>query len=430
MSDQKLDHHIVIVGAGFAGLKLAHDLKGAPVRITIIDQRNHHLFQPLLYQVATTLLATSEIAWPIRRLFADRREVTTLLGVVEGVDREKRQVLLRDAEPVPYDTLVLATGARHAYFGHDEWEPSAPGLKTLEDATTIRRRILLAFEKAEVTSDPEARRALMTFCVIGGGPTGVELTGIIAELAQKTLPREVRQIDTRESKVILVEAGPRVLPVFPPELSAYAENALRKLGAEVRTGAPVTTVDDTGIRIGEDFVPARTVIWAAGVQASHAARWIGAPADRAGRVMVGPDLTVPGIEDVFVIGDTAHVVSGGKPVPGVAPAAKQQGAYVAKVIRARLAGKPAPGPFAYSHLGNLATVGRSAAVIDFERVKLTGWLAWWIWGIAHIYFLIGTRSRLAVSISWMWSFISGSHSARLITQKETLRDETPGRAGP
>ncbi len=430
MSDQKLDHHIVIVGAGFAGLKLAHDLKGAPVRITIIDQRNHHLFQPLLYQVATTLLATSEIAWPIRRLFADRREVTTLLGVVEGVDREKRQVLLRDAEPVPYDTLVLATGARHAYFGHDEWEPSAPGLKTLEDATTIRRRILLAFEKAEVTSDPEARRALMTFCVIGGGPTGVELTGIIAELAQKTLPREFRQIDTRESKVILVEAGPRVLPVFPPELSAYAENALRKLGAEVRTGAPVTTVDDTGIRIGEDFVPARTVIWAAGVQASHAARWIGAPADRAGRVMVGPDLTVPGIEDVFVIGDTAHVVSGGKPVPGVAPAAKQQGAYVAKVIRARLAGKPAPGPFAYSHLGNLATVGRSAAVIDFERVKLTGWLAWWIWGIAHIYFLIGTRSRLAVSISWMWSFISGSHSARLITQKETLRDETPGRAGP
>ncbi len=430
MSDQKLDHHIVIVGAGFAGLKLAHDLKGAPVRITIIDQRNHHLFQPLLYQVATTLLATSEIAWPIRRLFADRREVTTLLGVVEGVDREKREVLLRDAEPVPYDTLVLATGARHAYFGHDEWEPSAPGLKTLEDATTIRRRILLAFEKAEVTSDPEARRALMTFCVIGGGPTGVELTGIIAELAQKTLPREFRQIDTRESKVILVEAGPRVLPVFPPELSAYAENALRKLGAEVRTGAPVTTVDDTGIRIGEDFVPARTVIWAAGVQASHAARWIGAPADRAGRVMVGPDLTVPGIEDVFVIGDTAHVVSGGKPVPGVAPAAKQQGAYVAKVIRARLAGKPAPGPFAYSHLGNLATVGRSAAVIDFERVKLTGWLAWWIWGIAHIYFLIGTRSRLAVSISWMWSFISGSHSARLITQKETLRDETPGRAGP
>ena len=428
MPDPKPEHHLVIVGAGFAGLKLAHDLKGAPVRITIIDQRNHHLFQPLLYQVATTLLATSEIAWPVRRLFRERREVETLLGEVEGVDLGARAVLMRDAAPVPYDTLVLATGARHAYFGHDEWEPSAPGLKTLEDATTIRRRILLAFEHAEVETDPEARRAFMTFCVIGGGPTGVELTGIIAELAQKTLPREFRRIDTRESRVILVEAGPRVLPVFPEELSAYAATALGKLGAQVRTGTPVTAVDDTGIRIGEEFVPARTVIWAAGVQASSAARWIGAPADRAGRAMVGPDLAVPGRPDIFVIGDTAHVESGGKPVPGVAPAAKQQGAYVAKVIRARLAGQPAPGPFVYRHLGNLATVGKSAAVIDFERVKLTGWLAWWIWGIAHIYFLIGTRSRLAVALSWMWSFVSGSHSARLITQKETLRDETPARA--
>ena len=416
-------HRVVVVGAGFAGVKLVHDLKGAPVEITVIDQRNHHLFQPLLYQVATTLLSTSEIAWPIRRLFRDRPEVTTLLGTVEGVDRAERRVLLHEGGSVPYDTLVLATGARHAYFGHDEWEPNAPGLKTLEDATTIRRRLLLAFERAERESDPEARRALMTFCVIGGGPTGVELTGIIAELAQNTLPREFRNIDTRETKVVLVEAGPRVLPAFSPELSDYATKALARLGAEVRCGAPVTACDEAGIRIGETFVPARTVIWAAGVQASPAALWLDAPADRAGRVIVGPDLAVPGMPDVFAIGDTAHVEIDGQPVPGVAPAAKQQGAYVAKVIRARLAGRPAPGPFAYRHLGNLATVGRSAAVIDFGNTKLTGWPAWWIWGIAHIYFLIGTRSRLTVAISWLWAFLMKHNSARLITQKDTLRDE-------
>jgi NADH dehydrogenase len=417
------DHHVVIVGAGFAGLKLAHDLKGAPVRITIVDQRNHHLFQPLLYQVATTLLATSEIAWPIRRLFRNRPEVTTLLGRASGVDPDARRVRLTDGGEIAYDTLVLATGARHAYFGHDEWEPSAPGLKTLEDATTIRRRLLLAFEQAEREADPERRRALMTFCVIGAGPTGVELTGIIAELAQTTLPREFRRIDTREARVILVEAGQRVLPAFPEALSAYAARALARLGAEVRCGTPVTHLDDAGIRIGDEPVPARTVIWAAGVQASEAARWLGAPADRAGRVMVATDLTVPGLPRVFAIGDTAHVVAGDSAVPGVAPAAKQQGAYVAKVIRARLAGRTAPGPFAYRHLGNLATIGRSAAVIDFGRLRLTGWIAWWVWGIAHIYFLIGTRSRLAVAISWLWSFLSGSNSARLITQRETLRPD-------
>ena len=417
------DHHVVIVGAGFAGLKLAHDLKGAAVRITIIDQRNHHLFQPLLYQVATTLLAASEIAWPIRRLFRNRPEVTTLLGQTRGVDRIGRRVLLRDGTSVPYDTLVLATGARHAYFGHDEWEPSAPGLKTLEDATTIRRRILLAFERAEKASDPQDRRALMTFCVIGGGPTGVELTGIIAELAQKTLPREFRNIDTRETRVILVEAGPRVLPTFPPKLSEYATRALMRLGAEVRCGVPVTACDDSGVRIGDEFLPARTVIWAAGVQASKAAGWLDASADRAGRVIVEPDLTVPGMPDIFAIGDTARVVVDGKPVPGVAPAAKQQGAYVASVLRARIAGRPSPGPFSYRHLGDLATIGRSAAVIDFGRIEITGWVAWWIWGIAHIYFLIGTRSRLTVAISWLWSFLSGNNSAQLITQKETLRAE-------
>ena len=380
--------------------------------------------------MATTLLATSEIAWPIRRLFRERRDVTTLLGQVQGVDTAGRRVLLRGGVSVPYDTLVLATGARHAYFGHDEWEPSAPGLKTLEDATTIRRRLLLAFERAELESDPEVRRALLTFCVIGGGPTGVELTGIIAELAQKTLPREFRSIDTRETRVILVEAGPRVLPVFPPELSDYATQALQRLGAEVRCGVPVTACDDWGIRIGQEMLAARTVIWAAGVQASKAARWLGVPADRAGRVMVAPDLTVPGLPDVFAIGDTAHVSIDGKPVPGVAPAAKQQGAYAARVIRARIAGREPPAPFVYRHLGNLATVGRSSAVIDFGQFRLTGWPAWWIWGIAHIYFLIGTRSRLAVAISWLWSFLLGSHSARLITQKETLRAEASDTDAP
>jgi NADH dehydrogenase len=259
--------------------------------------------------------------------------------------------------------------------------------------------------------------------VIGGGPTGVELTGIIAELAQKTLPREFRNIDTRRSRVILVEAGPRVLPVFPEKLSTFAAEALVRLGAEVRCGAPVTACDDAGIRIGDEPIPARTVIWAAGVQASEAARWLDARADRVGRVMVEPNLSVPGLPDVFVIGDTAHVVVDDRPVPGLAPAAKQQGAYVAKVIRARLSGKTAPDLFAYRHLGNLATVGRNAAVIDFGRVQLAGWLAWWIWGVAHIYFLIGARSRLAVAISWLWSFLSGGHSARLITQRETLRPE-------
>ncbi len=417
-------HRVVVVGSGFAGLQLVLDLKGAPVDITLIDRRNHHLFQPLLYQVATTLLATSEIAWPVRRLFRDRREVKTILGHVTGVDRQAKTVLLRDGTAVPYDTLVLATGARHAYFGHDEWEAFAPGLKTLEDATTIRRRVLLAFERAELETDPEKRQALLTFAIIGGGPTGVELAGIIAELAHRTLVDEFRSIDTRSARILLIEAGPRILPVFTPDMSDYGAKALEKLGVTVRTGVPVTDISAEGVRIGEEFVPARTVLWAAGVQASRAAEWLGAPADRAGRAIVEPDLTVPGAPDIFVIGDTASVTTEeGKPVPGVAPAAKQQGAHVAKVIRNRLAGKPAPGPFVYRHQGNLATIGRSAAVVDFGWIKLKGAIAWWVWGIAHIYFLIGTRSRFAVAWSWLWIFMSGQHSARLITQKETLKDE-------
>ncbi|MBP1857355.1 NAD(P)/FAD-dependent oxidoreductase [Rhizobium herbae] len=415
-------HHVVVVGGGFGGLQLVKDLKGAPVKITLIDRRNHHLFQPLLYQVATTLLATSEIAWPIRRLFRDRPEVTTLLADVEGVDPGAKTLTLKGGERIGYNTLVLATGATHAYFGHDEWEPVAPGLKTLEDATTIRRRMLLAFEQAEMETDAEARDALLTFTIVGAGPTGVELAGIIAELAHVTLPQEFRNIDTRKTRVILVEAGPRVLASFAEELSVYAQSALEKLGVEVHIGERVTDCSAEGVMIGETFIGSRTIVWAAGVQASPAAEWLGVPADKAGRVVVEKDLSAPGLPDVFVVGDTASVFQeDGKPVPGIAPAAKQQGAYVAKVIKARLAQKPVPAHFRYRHQGSLATIGRRSAIIDFGRFKLTGALAWWIWGLAHIYFLIGTRSRFVVAWSWLWIYLSGQHTARLITQKETLQ---------
>jgi NADH dehydrogenase len=377
-----------------------------------------------LYQVATTVLATSEIAWPIRSVFRNREEVSTLLAEVTGVDTQARKVHLRDGPSIDYDTLVLATGARHAYFGRDEWEPYAPGLKALEDATTIRRRLLLAFEQAELETDPEVRKALLTFSIIGAGPTGVELAGIIAELAHRTLVKEFRNIDTSTARIILIEAGPRILPVFPPSLSDYAEKSLTKMGVEVKTGTPVTACDAKGISIGDEKVASRTVIWAAGVQASKAAEWVGAEQDRAGRAVVEPDLTVKDHPEIFIVGDTALVkTADGKPVPGIAPAAKQQGKYVAKVINARFANRATPGPFRYKHLGNLATIGPSAAVIDFGSLRLKGWIAWWIWGLAHIYFLIGTRSRLAVALSWLWVFISGQHSARLITQKETLKDE-------
>ncbi|WP_432475287.1 NAD(P)/FAD-dependent oxidoreductase [Brucella anthropi] len=414
---EKRAPHLVVVGAGFGGLQLIHDLRNVDVRITLIDQRNHHLFQPLLYQVATTILATSEIAWPIRHLFKDRKEVTTLLGTVTDVDTEHRQVLLENGTEISYDMLVLATGARHAYFGNDQWEALAPGLKALEDATTIRRRLLLAFERAERESDEAKRQALLTFAIVGGGPTGVELAGIIAELAKQTIWPEFRNIDTRQTRVMLLEAGPRILAAFPEDLSSYALKALEKLGVEVRLGIPVKDITAEGVTVGEEFIPCRTAIWAAGVAASPAATWLNAESDRAGRVNVLSNLNVPGHEDIFVIGDTAWVEGpDGKPVPGIAPAAKQQGAYVAKVIKSRIEGKTPPMPFRYKHQGNLATIGRGAAVVDMGRFKLKGLIAWWFWGIAHIFFLIGTRSRAAVAWSWLWTYISGQHSARLITQ--------------
>ena len=409
-------HRVVIVGAGFGGLETAHWLKGAPVSITLVDRRNHHLFQPLLYQVATASLATSEIAWPIRYLLRDRRDVTTLFATVSGVDAANKRVLLDDGDALPYDTLVLATGARHAYFGHDEWEPFAPGLKTLEDATTLRRRILVAFERAERESDPERRAALLTFVIVGAGPTGVELAGTIAELAQDTLPPDFRNVDTHQTRVVLIEAGPRVLAGFPDDLSAYAQAALESIGVEVILGQAVTECSADGVVYGGHRLQARTLIWAAGVRASPAAEWLGAEADRAGRLEVLPDLTVPGHPDIFAIGDTITIADpDGKAVPGIAPAAKQQGRSVAAAIKARLAGET-PAPFRYSHAGSLAQIGKRKAVIDFGMIKLRGTIAWWIWGIAHIYFLIGLRNRLSVAISWLWIHARDQRAARLITQ--------------
>jgi NADH:ubiquinone reductase (H+-translocating) len=419
-------HHVVIVGAGFGGLEVARHLESATVRITVIDQRNYHLFQPLLYQVATASLATSEIAWPIRSLFHKHKNVTTLLGNVVGVNSQEKKILMEHEEPITFDTLVLATGARHAYFGHDEWETYAPGLKTLEDATTIRRRILAAFEQAEWETDETERAKFLTFVIIGAGPTGVELAGTIAELARDTLRNDFRNFDTRNARVILIEAGPHILPGFSESLSAYAHRALVNLGVEIKLGQAVSKCMDGGVEFDGQYLPAKTILWAAGIAAAPASDWLHAPADRAGRVLVEPDLTVPGHTNIFVIGDTAHVETpDGKLVPGIAPAAKQEGRYVAEVIKARLRGDNLRRPFRYKNAGSLATIGKRAAIVDFGWLKLTGRVAWWIWGIAHIYFLIGLRNRLAVALNWLWIYISGQRSARLITQDEAKKGGIP-----
>ena len=411
-------HHVVVIGAGFGGLEAVRHLAGAPVRITLIDHRNHHLFQPLLYQVATASLAPSEIAWPIRHLLGKRRDVTTWLASVEAIDKDARRVRLDDGSNVNFDTLVLATGARHAYFGHDDWEPFAPGLKTLEDATTIRSRTLLAFEEAEREPDEQKRAALMTFVIVGAGPTGVELAGTIAELARATLPTEFRRIDTRQARIVLIEAGPRVLPAFAEDLSLYAKRSLERLGVEVVLEEAVSECTADGVVFGGKRLAAATIIWAAGVQASPAALWLDAPADKVGRLKVEPDLTVPGHPEIFVIGDAAIVLrENGQPVPGIAPAAKQQGVYVADVIRARLRGAPALPPFRYKHAGDLATIGKRRAVIDLRWIKLKGPIAWWLWGFAHIYFLIGVRNRLSVALNWLWIYARDQRSARLIMRR-------------
>ena len=407
--------HVVIVGAGFGGLTAAKGLAKAAVEVTLIDRENHHLFQPLLYQVATAGLSPAEIAWPIRGLVRRQRNTRVLLGEVTGVDRERHVVTMGDRE-VPYDFLVLATGATHAYFGNDGWAEHAPGLKSIDDATEIRRRLLIAFERAEMENDPEERERLLTIVIVGGGPTGVEMAGAVAELARKALAADFRTIDPRHTRVLLIEAGPRLLPTFPEDLSRYAERALRSLGVEVWLGRAITGCDAAGVTLREERLPAGTVIWAAGVAASPAAAWLGVEADRAGRVKVGARLTPPGSDDVFVIGDTALVLdANGEPLPGLAPVAKQEGAYVAEVIKARLAGKTHAPPFRYRERGKLATIGRRAAIIAFAGLRLKGWLAWWIWGIAHIYFLISLRNRLIVATQWLWSYVTFERGARLIT---------------
>jgi NADH dehydrogenase len=411
------NHRVVVIGAGFGGLSAVQSLAGSGASVTLIDQRNHHIFQPLLYQVATASLATSEIAWPIRGLLKGRSDVETRLAAVSGIETENRKVLLADGATVPYDTLIVAMGARHAYFGHDDWEPFAPGLKTIEDATRIRRRVLLAFEQAEYENDPQRRAALLTFVIIGGGPTGVELAGTIAELARDTLTGEFHHIDTRQARILLIEGSDRILGGYPQDLSDYAKRSLEDIGVEVLLEQNVTDCSPEGVVRAEKLLPARTVVWAAGVRASPIAEWLRAPADGAGRLQVLPDLTVPGRPEIFVIGDTASVMApNGKPVPGIAPAAKQQGRYVAEMIKARLKGEASPRPFQYKHQGSLAQIGKKKAVIDFGWIKLKGAIAWWIWGIAHIYFLIGVRSRLNVAINWLWIHTRNQRSARLITQ--------------
>jgi NADH dehydrogenase len=410
---------VVILGAGFGGLSAAKALRNAPCDVVVIDRRNYHLFQPLLYQVATAALSPAEIASPIRSILSRQKNARVLMARATGIDTSRKLVHLQDGRDEPFDYLIVATGARHAYFGHDDWAKCAPGLKKIEDATDIRRRILLAFERAEATDDTAERTALLTFVVIGGGATGVEMAGAIAEVAHWALADEFRVIDPTQARVILVEAGPRLLPAFPPDLSDHARKALEKLGVEVHLGRAVEHCDETGIVYGGERLAARTIVWGAGVQASPAAKWLGVDKDRAGRVVVARDLSAPGQPDIFVVGDTAAVLDDkGQPVPGIAPAAKQMGAHAARVIAARLAGRQPPGPFRYRHAGSLATIGRSAAIADFGWLKVTGWPAWWLWGIAHIYFLIDFRSRFIVAMQWFWSYLTFRRGARLITGTE------------
>lgn len=419
-SDRGEAPRVVILGAGFGGLTAAKALASAPVRVTMIDRMNYHLFQPLLYQVATATLSPADIATPIRSTLRDQANTDVLLGGVTGIDRAARHVTLDDDRRVPYDYLIVATGARHAYFGHDDWEPVAPGLKKIDDATEIRRRILLAFEKAETEDDEARRRALLTFVIIGGGPTGVEMAGAIIELAKKALLQDFRHIDPASSRVVLIEAGPRLLPAFPETLSSFAQRSLERMGVEVLLGAPATNCTRDGVERGGEWTPARTIIWAAGVEASPAAKWLGVAGDRAGRVAVDERLNLAGDERIFVVGDTAAARwKDGTLVPGIAPAAKQMGAYAAQAIRARLKGADVP-PFRYRHQGNLATIGRKSAVIDFGRVEVRGFIAWLLWGAAHIYFLIGFRNRLMVMLHWLWAYVTFRQGVRLITGSTRL----------
>lgn len=409
--------HIVIVGAGFAGLACAQQLGGSDVAVTLIDRRNYHLFAPLLYQVATAVLSPGEIAEPIRRVLSRHQNITVLLGEVEGVDTNARQVRV-DGRSIPYDELVLATGATHSYFGHPEWERFAPGLKTMEDARRIRTQVLMAFERAEMEADPTERERLMTIAVIGGGPTGVEMAGAVAELARLALVKDFRHINPAEARVVLLEAAPRILTAFPEDLSVYAERALKRLGVTIRTGTPVEDISEQGVTLKDGFLPASVKIWGAGVEASPVGRWLGIETDRAGRVRVNPDLSVPGLEHVYVLGDVSLLDGpNGRPLPGLAQVADQQGRYLGKALLARREGRKAPGPFRYRSRGNLAVVGRNSAVIDFDGKHLRGFPAWVLWGIVHIYLLVGFQNRFLVVMRWLWAYLTSSRGARIIAEE-------------
>jgi len=407
---------IVIVGAGFGGLEAARQLADAPADIVVIDRHNYHLFQPLLYQVATAALSPADIAAPIRHILRRQKNTTMLLDEVTGVDAAMKYVTTRDGAKMRFDHLVLATGSVYSYFGHTDWPRLAPGLKSIDDATQIRRRVLLAFEKAEVMEDDAERRRLLTFVLVGAGPTGVEMAGALAELAHAALAADFRRINPQEARIMLVEAGPHVLAGFPPKLVAFAERSLRRMGVELILDSPIEAIDEQGVTMRGRHIAAATVIWCAGVEATPVARWLGAPTGKGGTVKVAPDLSVPGHPDIFVIGDAAFVMGEtGKPLPGVAPVAKQEGRYVGELLRRRLAGDAAPGPFKYRDEGALATIGRSSAIADLPYVKLTGWPAWVLWSLVHIYFLIGFRNRMAVFLDWAWAWLTYARGARLIT---------------
>ena len=419
--------HVLIVGGGFGGLATALGLRRASARITLVDRRNHHLFQPLLYQVATAALNPSDIAVPIRSILRRQKNTTVLLEEVLRVQPDDRKVILADGE-LSYDYLVLATGATHSYFGHDDWEPYAVGLKTIEDALTIRRRMLLAFERAEREPDARRRAPWLTFIIVGGGPTGVELAGAFAELSRQVLIEDFRTIDSRSARILLIEAGPRILPTFPADLSEKARKHLSKLGVEVRLGAMVTGIDPQGVAIGAERLEARTVIWAAGVAASPLAKFLGVPLDRVGRVPVTPELTVPGHHEIFVIGDLATLQQDGKPLPGVAPVALQAGRHTAMNLRHALRGE-ALTPFRYHDKGSLAVIGRGSGVAAFSKSSWSGLPAWWLWLTVHIFYLIGFRNRLLVLLEWAWAYLTMQRGARLITQ-ERCEKEPPYAKAP
>ncbi len=405
---------VVIVGAGFGGLRTARALRNAPVQVTVIDRQNHHLFQPLLYWVATAGLSPADICSPIRGILRNQKNAEVFMEEVTGVDVQEQRVLMGDCS-VPYDYLVLATGAHDNYFGHPEWEHYAPGLKSIVDATSLRRKILLAFEAAEIETDPEKVKELLTFVLVGAGPTGVEMAGAIVELAHKALASDFRHIDTRMTRIILIEAAPRILAAFPESLARKTQKRLVTMGVEVRTGTPVTDLDEHGVVVDGERIKAATIMWGAGVSASPAGKWLGTEVDRAGRVMVSSDLSVPGHPNVFVIGDTAVAMQNGKALPGVAQVAIQGGRYVASVITHRVEGKELNKPFHYRDKGNLATVGRSYAIVDIGKIRLTGFFAWLMWLAVHIYFLVGFRNRLVAIFQWAWEYLTYARGARLIT---------------